>query len=91
MKFGSACQFTDLLTDTQGFIARDDTRKEIVVAFRGTQQITNIFTGVFLANFVQSFGCHKFNIIIKTLGSCWYRLNLQASMMWGMHMSTWVF
>lgn len=36
--------FTDLITDTQGFIARDDTRKELVVAFRGSQQIANIFT-----------------------------------------------
>ncbi|KIM78843.1 hypothetical protein PILCRDRAFT_74960 [Piloderma croceum F 1598] len=36
--------FTDIITDTQGYIARDDTRKEIVVAFRGSQQIANVFT-----------------------------------------------
>jgi len=45
--------FTNLITDTQGFIARDDVRREIVVAFRGSQQITNIFTdaGIMLVPF----------------------------------------
>jgi len=36
--------FTELITDTQGFIARDDIRKELVVAFRGSQQVANVFT-----------------------------------------------
>lgn len=30
-----AVQFSNAATDTQGFIARDDTRREIVVALRG--------------------------------------------------------
>ncbi|THH15224.1 hypothetical protein EW146_g5209 [Bondarzewia mesenterica] len=34
-------QFSELTTDTQGFIARDDTRKEIVVAFRGSSSIVD--------------------------------------------------
>lgn len=29
-------QMFDLISDTHGYVARDDTRKEIVVAFRGT-------------------------------------------------------
>lgn len=33
--FFSLVQFADTATDTQGFIARDDTRKEIVVVLRG--------------------------------------------------------
>jgi hypothetical protein len=36
--------FDHVATDTQGFIARDDKRKEIVVAFRGTQQIFDFIT-----------------------------------------------
>ncbi|KAH7906821.1 Alpha/Beta hydrolase protein [Hygrophoropsis aurantiaca] len=35
-------QFTDLISSTHGYIARDDTRKEIVVAFRGSQNISHI-------------------------------------------------
>ena len=45
-----AHEFTDIITDTQGFIARDDTNKEIVVAFRGSQRIANVFTGVLMSN-----------------------------------------
>ncbi|KAF9034807.1 alpha/beta-hydrolase [Panaeolus papilionaceus] len=36
----------DLLTDTQGFIARDDNRKEIVVSFRGTTSPIDILTDI---------------------------------------------
>jgi hypothetical protein len=32
----SHIQMFDLLTDSHGYVARDDTRKEIVVAFRGS-------------------------------------------------------
>lgn len=32
-------QFTDMITATKGFVARDDTRKELVVAFRGSREI----------------------------------------------------
>ncbi|KIJ68022.1 hypothetical protein HYDPIDRAFT_107601 [Hydnomerulius pinastri MD-312] len=35
-------QFTDLITSTQGFIARDEKRKELVVAFRGTTDLTSV-------------------------------------------------
>jgi len=37
-----------------GFIARDDNRKELVVAFRGSQRIANVFTdaGILLVPFV---------------------------------------
>ncbi|KAF9241781.1 Alpha/Beta hydrolase protein [Melanogaster broomeanus] len=38
-------QFTDLVTSTQGFIARDDKRRELVVALRGTTDITSILVG----------------------------------------------
>jgi len=34
--------FYHLVTDTQGFIARDDSRKEIVVAFRGSQKPSDL-------------------------------------------------
>ncbi|ETW78686.1 Lipase, class 3 [Heterobasidion irregulare TC 32-1] len=34
-------QFNDFITDTQGFVARDDTRKEIVVALRGSTSPTD--------------------------------------------------
>ncbi|KAJ7120765.1 Alpha/Beta hydrolase protein [Mycena crocata] len=34
----------DLLTDSHGYVARDDTRKEIVVAFRGTVTPANFIT-----------------------------------------------
>ncbi|KIK37407.1 hypothetical protein CY34DRAFT_810367 [Suillus luteus UH-Slu-Lm8-n1] len=34
-------QFTDIITATQGFIARDDTRKEFVVSFRGSREIAS--------------------------------------------------
>ncbi|KAG2074105.1 alpha/beta-hydrolase [Suillus decipiens] len=34
-------QFTDIITATKGFIARDDTRKELVVSFRGSREIVS--------------------------------------------------
>jgi len=34
-------QFISPITATQGFIARDDTRKELVVAFRGSREISS--------------------------------------------------
>ncbi|KAJ7347716.1 Alpha/Beta hydrolase protein [Mycena olivaceomarginata] len=34
----------DLISDTHGYVARDDTRKEIVVAFRGTVTPANFIT-----------------------------------------------
>ncbi|KAJ7629248.1 Alpha/Beta hydrolase protein [Mycena polygramma] len=34
----------DLLTDSHGYVARDDTRKEIIVAFRGTVTPANFIT-----------------------------------------------
>lgn len=34
-------QFTDMITATQGFVARDDTRKEFVVSFRGSREIAS--------------------------------------------------
>ncbi|KAJ7455870.1 alpha/beta-hydrolase, partial [Mycena latifolia] len=44
----------DLLTDTQGFIARDDNRKEIVVALRGSTSVQDFITDaeIVLAPFV---------------------------------------
>ncbi|KAH8929916.1 alpha/beta-hydrolase [Atractiella rhizophila] len=39
-------QIEDLNTDTEGFIARDDNRKEIVVALRGSSTIDDAFTDV---------------------------------------------
>ena len=41
----TSVKFTDTPTGTQGFIARDDTRKEIVVSFRGTFQLQDFDTG----------------------------------------------
>lgn len=38
-------QFANNLTQTQGFITRDDTRKEIIVAFAGSEQIEDALTG----------------------------------------------
>ncbi|KAG5641518.1 hypothetical protein DXG03_004823 [Asterophora parasitica] len=37
-------KFNHLLSDTQGYIARDDTRKEIVVAFRGSTSPKDFLT-----------------------------------------------
>ncbi|KAG1765379.1 Alpha/Beta hydrolase protein [Suillus placidus] len=34
-------QFIDVITATQGFVARDDTRKELVVSFRGSREIAS--------------------------------------------------
>lgn len=34
-------QFTDIITSTQGFVARDDTRKELVISFRGSREIAS--------------------------------------------------
>jgi len=36
--------FKNILTETQGFVARDDGRKEIVVALRGSLSVTDIIT-----------------------------------------------
>jgi hypothetical protein len=38
-------QFTDVITATQGFVARDDTRKELVVSFRGSREIASAIIG----------------------------------------------
>ena len=38
-------QFTNLLTGVHGFVARDDEREEVIVAFRGSQQLPDMFTG----------------------------------------------
>ncbi|KAI6157943.1 Alpha/Beta hydrolase protein [Pisolithus tinctorius] len=35
-------QFTSVVTTTRGFVARDDKRKEIVVAFRGSKDVISI-------------------------------------------------
>ncbi|KII92719.1 hypothetical protein PLICRDRAFT_482426 [Plicaturopsis crispa FD-325 SS-3] len=42
-------RFSDLLTDTQGFIARDDERQEIIVAFRGSQEPGDAITDAAIA------------------------------------------
>jgi len=34
-------EFSEVITDTQGFVARDDNRKEIVVALRGSTSLTD--------------------------------------------------
>ncbi|KAJ7221296.1 Alpha/Beta hydrolase protein [Mycena pura] len=39
-----ALQMWDLLTDTHGYVARDDKRKEVVVAFRGSVTPANFIT-----------------------------------------------
>jgi len=38
-------QFTDVITATQGFIARDDTRNELVISFRGSREIVSAIIG----------------------------------------------
>jgi hypothetical protein len=38
-------QFADVITSTQGFIARDDTRNEFVVSFRGSREIASAIIG----------------------------------------------
>ena len=38
-------QFANDLTQTQGFVTRDDARKEIIVAFAGSEQIEDALTG----------------------------------------------
>ncbi|KAI5117183.1 hypothetical protein M0805_008162 [Coniferiporia weirii] len=37
-------QFNDVLTNTQGYIARDDSREEIIVAYRGSIQLQDFVT-----------------------------------------------
>ena len=39
-------QIVNNLTQTQGFVARDDMKKEIIVAFAGSEQIQDALTGV---------------------------------------------
>ncbi|PPQ86551.1 hypothetical protein CVT25_007209 [Psilocybe cyanescens] len=39
-------QFSQNLTDTQGFIARDDNKKEIVVSLRGSESFTDALTDI---------------------------------------------
>ncbi|KAJ7869018.1 Alpha/Beta hydrolase protein [Mycena leptocephala] len=48
----------DLLTDSHGYVARDDTRKEIVVAFRGSVTPANFITDA-LANQVDWDATHS--------------------------------
>jgi len=36
--------FASVLTGTRGYIARDDARKEIIVAFRGSKELGNVIT-----------------------------------------------
>jgi len=36
--------FASVLTGTRGFIARDDHRKEIIIAFRGSKELGNVIT-----------------------------------------------
>jgi hypothetical protein len=41
-----ACaQFANLLTHAHGLVARDDFRREIVVAFRGSYELADVLTG----------------------------------------------
>ncbi|KDQ61506.1 hypothetical protein JAAARDRAFT_150249 [Jaapia argillacea MUCL 33604] len=44
--------FNDLITDTNGFVARDDNKKEIIVALRGSSSLTDFLTDadLFLTN-----------------------------------------
>ncbi|VDC07553.1 unnamed protein product [Peniophora sp. CBMAI 1063] len=37
-------EFTNLLTGVHGFVARDDGRQEVIVAFRGSQQLPDMLT-----------------------------------------------
>lgn len=56
--YGSACprpmgnilveRFRDKVTGTDGMVVRDDRRKEIVVAFRGTSELTDTITDIML-------------------------------------------
>jgi len=38
-------QFFNVLTHAHGFVARDDRRREIVVAFRGSHELADMVTG----------------------------------------------
>ncbi|TFK62377.1 alpha/beta-hydrolase [Pluteus cervinus] len=38
--------FNDFVTDTQGFVARDDEKREIVAAFRGSTSLRDAFTDI---------------------------------------------
>lgn len=39
-------KFNDIGTNTQGYIARDDTNKQIIVAYRGSIQLQDFITGM---------------------------------------------
>ncbi|KAI0301029.1 hypothetical protein B0F90DRAFT_375725 [Multifurca ochricompacta] len=39
--------FSNVLTHTHGFVARDDKRREIVVAFRGSHELADMVTGMY--------------------------------------------
>jgi hypothetical protein len=41
-------QFSNVITHTHGFVARDDRRREIVVAFRGSCDVTDMIIGTTL-------------------------------------------
>ena len=38
-------KFNDIGTNTQGYITRDDTNKQIIVAYRGSIQLQDFITG----------------------------------------------
>ena len=40
-------QIVNEVTQTQGFVARGDIKKEIIVAFAGTEQIEDALTGAY--------------------------------------------
>lgn len=52
-------QFANVLTHAHGFVARDDTRREIVVAFRGSYELADVLTGTF-AHFMTGDPCSSY-------------------------------
>ena len=50
-------QIHDTLTDTQGIVARDDSRKEIIVSFRGSEHPIDFVVGMFNFNIFQQYPC----------------------------------
>jgi hypothetical protein len=46
-------QFLNPATHMQGFVARDDNRREIVVAFRGSRELSDMVIGTIHRNTLQ--------------------------------------
>ena len=70
-------EFNDITTSTEGFIARDDTRNEIIVSFRGSFELQDFDTGS-MCSLRSHFATDRIRQIST---SSWYLSSLKESSM----------